>query len=101
MYHTFSCAEDCVEIFRGIGTSSRWSTTVMCSESRQKMAVPCTIREYAKYETNVARHTFTTDYGCNLSSSSRHTALLHSSKSDAVPPTGVLLYPHILIGLDV
>ncbi len=41
--HTFSCAEDWVEILRGIGTSRRCSTTVICSDRRQNMAVPSTI----------------------------------------------------------
>lgn len=36
----FSCAADWVEILRGIGTSRRWSTTVICSNRRQKIAVP-------------------------------------------------------------
>lgn len=37
---TFSCAEAPVDNFRGMGTSRRWRMTVMCSESRQKIAVP-------------------------------------------------------------
>ena len=38
--HTFSWAEDWVEILRGMGTSRRCSTTVICSDKRQNIAVP-------------------------------------------------------------